>query len=230
MTTKVVLEPAMALQNIVELNYYLSSQFKSLSETIQHLSKSLSYIDVLSDDKDELSFPHVDSCLAVVYKTDDDRLIGGHVGAIWPGETEPDYSQNLNRVLETMNMRLGEAKIIEIYLIGSSNWNSVIQSLTAPGSLWHEYSLECAIKQFDTSPYSKGVDVTFSNQQMTMHDLAGRIEERVDKFDEPLSPKKTASVTQTTQALYSARTKAPDLKAPVNDPEISPQEMSKKTV
>ena len=45
----------------------------------------------VGDPGDELFFPAVDSCCAVAAILEDGTLIGGHLGAQWPGEKDKNY-------------------------------------------------------------------------------------------------------------------------------------------
>ena len=81
---------------------------------------------------DELYFPHVDSCCALII-VGDQAAVGGHMGAQLPGMAEPDpdfAGRNVWELVLANHLRLNTADTpCTVITIGDNNWHEVIQAI-----------------------------------------------------------------------------------------------------
>jgi hypothetical protein len=129
--------------------------------------KGRGYVGV-GDPGDTIYFPHVDSCMAIVAIFDKTRLIGGHIGAQWPGHHEVDYKFCGNQILTLMEANRKRVKadacttLILVYP-GSTGWKDVASA--AYGS----WSPDAMI-DIDTTFCAKGADITVTATTITLVD------------------------------------------------------------
>jgi hypothetical protein len=80
-------------------------------------SKSLVKLD---NDQDEVILPHVDSCVALVYKLSSGRIYCAHVSQGKGNSMDLDGAwSNMQVALKT---KFGNHKVTSLYAIGASNW------------------------------------------------------------------------------------------------------------
>lgn len=104
---------------------------------------------------DELFFPHVDSCLAVVVEYKNGKLAGVHVPQIWEDGGEFSLAAmeaNLRRGLKEAKIDLADASIQNIHCVGHDNWDelSILQTVF----FRHRYTFK------ETAPSGSDVTVT----------------------------------------------------------------------
>jgi len=59
---------------------------------------------------DELLFPHVDSCMAIAFVLDDDRMVGGHVSFQWNELGEVNEATNVAAVFRSQLSRIWDLR------------------------------------------------------------------------------------------------------------------------
>lgn len=130
----------------------------TLLEPGEAIPKNRGYVGV-ADAGGKIVFPHVDSCCALAFILQDGTLIGGHLGAQWPGTKGVNYVQNgmrVERLMQENRKRLGDKSVTTVVSVGPGNWGEVKQKVWA----------ECQVMRtlnIDTEKHGGGgVDVTVS--------------------------------------------------------------------
>lgn len=156
---------------------------------------SCDYIGVWSNPDDSLYFPHVDSCLAIIYITTDDEIVGGHVGAIWPGDDLAEYKGNASRIIDEMKeMVASRGSCIKQILFYHNPSEAGIWSEAT--KLLYEMATRLAIdepNQITTyiPHHPKGVDLIINAQNCLIVDCATqKTESHFCHSETVLSPKK----------------------------------------
>jgi hypothetical protein len=127
---------------------------------------------------DQLVFPHVDSCLAVVFVLSNGDLIGGHVGIQWGGGgprsnthwenyASPDPLGNAKRVIREMNMlHLPEEMIVRLISLCD---------LAGQDPIWQLGAIYAGIVPMtiphmilDSRNATRGIDLTVNGQLSTV--------------------------------------------------------------
>jgi hypothetical protein len=140
------------------------------------------------DAGDELYFPHVDSCCALIV-VGDKWMVGGHMGAQLPNDSEPNY-QAAGRYVWTLvhanHTRLnGSDSPCKIITIGESNWyNGIVQSI------WSTMSADAVLPLRVTAKHcSKGVNVTATMTRVSVQPCESNLTYGYDVPDEFMETK-----------------------------------------
>ena len=108
---------------------------------------------------DELFFPHVDSCCAVLV-FGDKAVVGGHMGAQWPGEAAANYPNAGRKVWELVaanHRRLNsQDEGCRVVTIGHHNW----YHHEVPSTIWGALKPVGTLALKITERCPKGVDIT----------------------------------------------------------------------
>ena len=124
----------------------------------------------------ELLFPYVDSCCAIAIVLEDGTMIGGHMGAQWPGEASMNYDANAKRIVSLMDAnrrRLGGktvTTVITLYAHSSDTWQ---EAVSAAWSMWGPEN----VLDIDTNK-SGGVDVIVSATGIVVRRLTDNLEKK----------------------------------------------------
>lgn len=130
------------------------------------LPKGRGYVGV-GDADDEIFFPHIDSCLGVVCVYESGAIIGGHVGAVWPGMRDFNYAFCANRVFSLMeaNRKRVNAgavtKLVAVYPRSLSSWASEVTNI-------YKTAMPAAALEVDTTACDKGVDALVTHTKVTV--------------------------------------------------------------
>src|SRR4051794_17600106 len=71
---------------------------------------------------DWLFFPHVDSCLAIVFVLGDASVVGAHVGMFSGEEPKPD--ENARAAVKGMLELAGTKKILNVFTLGETEYDN----------------------------------------------------------------------------------------------------------
>jgi hypothetical protein len=87
----------------------------------------------VAEDGQTLHFPDVDSCLAIIFRLDDGRTVGGHVPLMWGHEDkELNAESNAKRILNEM-LQVSERNLVDqVVLVGPEGmWrdNGIVNSI-----------------------------------------------------------------------------------------------------
>jgi hypothetical protein len=152
------------------------------------------FIDTLNDDEESLYFPHVDSCMVVAFVLENECIIGGHIGAGWPGEKELNYKGNAQKVIDRMLAKVAaEEKSEVIRTIAYVNTNNM--------GVWKE-ALDYLYVALKINPYEdvdkfqlvaqncpKGAHITIDTRYVNVLNCGtNQVEERSEHSPIPLSP------------------------------------------
>jgi hypothetical protein len=73
-----------------------------------------------ADKSDTLFFPHVDSCLAMIFVLEDDGVVGAHVGAFSGDQYQPDA--NARAAVLQMKQLTGGKRVLEVFTLGDGTY------------------------------------------------------------------------------------------------------------
>ena len=115
-----------------------------------------------ADNRDELLFPHVDSCLAIAFLLNNDHAIGGHVGMMMPGANNLNPHGNAIQICNQMQAMIGNAQVSKVILIGDANWeNDPVTNINVVQAIINQVG--CPDTLFvDTGAYGGGVDFSLN--------------------------------------------------------------------
>ncbi|HEX7238937.1 MAG TPA: hypothetical protein VF263_01615 [Longimicrobiaceae bacterium] len=117
---------------------------------------------------DEIFFPHVDSCCAVVGVFNDGAIIGGHIGAEWPGVgVNRAFSTQRVFTLMTANMRrvkADEIKNLALVYPHETGWDKEVNAIL---QTWYTDGFV----NVDTRMAGSGVDVLVTHTHVFVTDL-----------------------------------------------------------
>ena len=118
-----------------------------------------------ANDGDELYFPHVDTCCAVLI-FGDKAVVGGHMGSQLPSMSTPDYEAAGRYVWELVlanHQRLNsEGEGCKVVTIGESNWYG-----TVVHTLWSAATPLATLALRTTEKFcSKGVDIVATRSKI----------------------------------------------------------------
>ncbi len=117
---------------------------------------------------DEIFFPHVDSCCAVVGVFNDGAIIGGHIGAEWPGNgVDREFAAQRVFTLMTANMRrvkADEVKYLALVYPHETGWEK------PAGAILRTWYTDGFIN-VDTRAAGSGVDVLVTHTHVSVTDL-----------------------------------------------------------
>lgn len=163
-----------------------------LMEPGEAIPKNRGYVGV-TDAGGKITFPHVDSCCAVSYVFADGSLIGGHIGAQWPGDPKINYELNGDKILELMEANRSSQKkgqtVTTLVTVSPDNWgrtkNHFLQRLRPARTL-----------NIDTAGLGGGVDVEVTAKAVVVKSCKNRAVEQSfalpDRDDEYQEVKFTA--------------------------------------
>jgi hypothetical protein len=104
----------------------------TLYEPKEALERNKAYAVVAKAD-DTLTFPHVDSCLAMVLRLDDDTVLAGHVPQQWagmPGVAKEQCYKKMLALLEANRKRHGDHKAVHMIAVGPNDWGKLLLPTT----------------------------------------------------------------------------------------------------
>lgn len=137
-----------------------------LLEPGEAIPRGRGYVGVGGAD-DEIFFPHVDSCCAVVGVFADGAIIGGHVGAQWPGrEVDREFSgQRVFSLMVANQHRVNATDLRHLVCVypGATGWTPVVGSIY--GTWYTDGFLDV-----DTAGAAQGVDVLVTHTTVTVRD------------------------------------------------------------
>lgn len=81
---------------------------------------------------DELLFPHVDSCMAIAFVLEDDRMVGGHVSFQWDEFGEPNEEMNVAAMVAEMKQLYDNAKVKILITHGGPKTVAMIRASVKP--------------------------------------------------------------------------------------------------
>jgi hypothetical protein len=115
-------------------------------------------------------FPHVDSCLAIIFKLSSGSVVGGHAGIMYSYKgTEKDYGiESLRKVLIDMKSICGGQTISKVFAIGNTDgWD---------GDVTKEIETQCPgidVTVEDDSPINVVADVGVKTTAIKVYDYVG---------------------------------------------------------
>ncbi len=137
-----------------------------LLEPGEAIPRGRGYVGV-GDANDEIFFPHVDSCCAVVGVFGDGAIIGGHIGAEWPGHGL-DRAFSGQRVFSLMvanQHRVNATGLRHLVVVypGGTGWTPVVSSIYGT---WETDGF----MDVNTGGAARGVDVLVTHAAVTVRD------------------------------------------------------------